>query len=95
MLLFQDLAFIPLVAAVPLFTGTASTPNHVPWVDVGWAVGAVAIILVGGRFLIPLAFRAIGGARTPEVFTALALFIVAAAATLANAAGLSMSLGAF
>ncbi len=49
----------------------------VPWREVGMAVGAVAVILVGGRFLIPPAFRAIGGARTPEVFTALALLIVA------------------
>ena len=59
------------------------------------AAGAIAVILVGGRFLIRPAFRAIGGARTPEVFTALALFVVAGAAALADAAGLSMSLGAF
>ena len=93
-LLFQDLAFIPLVAAVPLFAGAAG-PDHVPWRAVGMAVAAIAVILVGGRFLIPPAFRAIGGARTPEVFTTLALFIIAAAAVIANAAGLSMSLGAF
>ncbi len=93
-LLFQDLAFIPLVAAVPLLTGR-DVPMMVPWVDVGRAVGAIAIILIGGRYLIGPAFRAIGGARTPEVFTALALFVVAGTAALADAAGLSMSLGAF
>jgi monovalent cation:proton antiporter-2 (CPA2) family protein len=93
-LLFQDLAFIPLVAAVPLFAGK-SLPGHVPWREVALAVISVAVILGGGRFLVPRAFRAIGGARTPEVFTALALFVIAAAATVANAAGLSMSLGAF
>ena len=94
-LLFQDLAFIPLVAAVPLFAGGAARPDHVPWLEVGRAIGAIAVILVGGRFLIRPAFRAIGGARTPEVFTALALFVVAGTAALADAAGLSMSLGAF
>jgi monovalent cation:proton antiporter-2 (CPA2) family protein len=93
-LLFQDLAFIPLVAAVPLLTGR-DVPTMVPWMDVGKAVGAIAIILVGGRYLLRPAFRAIGGARTPEVFTALALFVVAGTAALADAAGLSMSLGAF
>ena len=94
-LLFQDLAFIPLVAAVPLLAGGASTPDQVPWWDLGKAAGAIGVILVGGRFLIRPAFRAIGGAHTPEVFTALALFVVAGAAALAGAAGLSTSLGAF
>ena len=94
-LLFQDLAFIPLVAAVPLFAGGAAAPDHVPWREMARAVGAIAVILAGGRFLIRPAFRAIGGARTPEVFTALALFVVAGSAALASAAGLSTSLGAF
>jgi monovalent cation:proton antiporter-2 (CPA2) family protein len=94
-LLFQDLAFIPLVAAVPLFAGAATLSHHVPWQDVAWAAGAVVLILSGGRFVIPYAFRAIGGAKTPEVFTAMALLVVAASAEIANAAGLSMSLGAF
>lgn len=94
-LLFQDLAFIPLVAAVPLFAGGEAAPAHVPWLELARAVGAIAIILIGGRFLIRPAFRAIGGARTPEAFTALALFVVAGSAALAGAAGLSTSLGAF
>ncbi len=94
-LLFQDLAFIPLVAAVPLFAGGSAAPHHVPWLELARAAGAIAVILVGGRFLIRPAFRAIGGARTPEVFTALALFVVAGSAALASAAGLSTSLGAF
>jgi monovalent cation:proton antiporter-2 (CPA2) family protein len=93
-LLFQDLAFIPLVAAVPLFGG-GDVPTAVPWLHVAKAAGAVAIILIGGRYAIRPAFRAIGGARTPEVFTALALFVVAGTAALADLAGLSMSLGAF
>ena len=94
-MLFQDLAFIPLVAAVPLFAGAATVSRHVPWADVGWAVGAIVLILAGGRFVIPHAFRAIGGAKTPEVFTALALLVVAACAEIASAAGMSASLGAF
>ena len=94
-LLFQDLAFIPLVAIVPLLGGGGDVHTGVPWRGVALGAGAIAAILVGGRFLIPPAFRAIGGARTPEVFTALALFVVAAAASLASAAGLSTSLGAF
>ena len=101
-LLFQDLAFIPLVALVPLLAMGADAPNdlravtqHVPWRSVLQAAGAVAAILVGGRFLVPLVFRVIGGARMPEVFTATSLLIVVGTAFLADKAGLSMSLGAF
>jgi monovalent cation:proton antiporter-2 (CPA2) family protein len=93
-LLFQDLAFIPLVALVPLLSGGKVT-GQVPWLDVLEAAAAVAAILLGGRFLVPPVFRLIGGARTPEVFTATALLLVVGTAFLANAVGLSMSLGAF
>jgi len=92
-LLFQDLAFIPLVALVPLLAG--DMPERVPWLDVARGAGAIAVILLGGRFLVRPAFRAIGGARTPEVFTALSLLTVIGTAALAHYAGLSMSLGAF
>jgi monovalent cation:proton antiporter-2 (CPA2) family protein len=93
-LLFQDLAFIPLVALVPLL-GSDNIPDHVPWHDVARAAVAIAIILIGGRYLMRPLFRAIGGAKTPEVFTTVALLIVAGTASIATAAGLSPSLGAF
>jgi Kef-type K+ transport system membrane component KefB len=93
-LLFQDLAFIPLVALVPLLA-QHSLPNQVPWHDVARGVAAVAVILVGGRFAVPPLIRVLGGARTPELFTLASLLIVAGTAYIANLAGLSMSLGAF
>jgi len=93
-LLFQDLAFIPLVAVVPLLA-EHTLPDHVPWLDVARAAIAIAVILVGGRFVVPPLIRAIGGARTPELFTTAALLIVAGTAYIASLAGLSMSLGAF
>lgn len=93
-LLFQDLAFIPMVAVVPLMA-TRQVPAHVPWQEVARAAVAIAMILIGGRFLVRPLFRAVGGARTPEVFTAVALLIVTGAAWLATLAGLSPSLGAF
>ena len=93
-LLFQDLAFIPLVALVPLLANR-QVPDHVPWLDVARAAIAIAVILVGGRFLLRPLFRAIGGAKTPEIFTAVALLIVIGAAAIATLGGLSPSLGAF
>jgi len=94
-LLFQDLAFIPLVALVPLLGTQAAMPDHLPWAEAGIGVAAIAAILIAGRFLMRPIFQAIGGARTPEVFTATALLIVVGTALLAEEAGLSASLGAF
>ena len=93
-LLFQDLAFIPLVALVPLLGG-GDLPDRFPWWDFARGVAVIAAILIGGRFLLNPAFRVIGGARSPEMFTTLGLLVVAGTAALAEWAGLSMSLGAF
>ncbi len=97
-LLFQDIAFIPLVALLPLLApGHLPThlPTHLPWLAAGQTLAAIAVILFGGRFLLQPAFAAVGGARTPELFTATALLVVLGAAAIAEAAGLSPSLGAF
>ncbi|MDD2878419.1 MAG: monovalent cation:proton antiporter-2 (CPA2) family protein [Acidiphilium sp.] len=97
-LLFQDMAFIPLVALVPLFASghlPNHLPQHVPWFAVGRALIAVVAILAGGIYLVERIFRLVGGTRTPEVFTAMTLLIVVGTAALAHWAGLSPSLGAF
>ncbi|GAA0540951.1 CPA2 family monovalent cation:H+ antiporter-2/glutathione-regulated potassium-efflux system protein KefB [Rhizomicrobium palustre] len=93
-LLFQDMAFIPLVALVPLLAGDQVT-TQIPWVWVGKSLLAIAVILIGGSYLIRPLFRLIGGAKVPEIFTATALFLVVGTAALAHWAGLSVSLGAF
>lgn len=92
-LLFQDLASVPLIAIVPILAGQhSSTPI---WLSLVKVVGAIAAILLAGRFLLRPAFRIVGGTRTRELFTATALLVVAAAAAVAGLAGLPWSLGAF
>lgn len=93
-LLFQDLAFIPLVALVPMLGG-GPMPSTVPWIGVLGAVATAIAIVIGGRFVIGPIFRLVGGAKTPEVFTAMALLVVVGTAAVAHAVGLSTSLGAF
>ena len=93
-LLFQDIAFIPLVALTPLLA-SEMLPINLPWNRFAIGLGAVAAILLGGRYVLPRAFRLVGGARVPEVFTTLALLTVVGTAAIADYAGLSMSLGAF
>lgn len=92
-LLFQDLASIPLIALVPVLAGQGATGPIVP--ALAHAILGVAIILIGGRFLSRPIFRLAGGGKTQELFTATALLIVASSAAIANVSGLPMSLGAF
>ena len=95
-LLFQDLAVLPVLAVLPLL----SAPAGGQAVQAAWWAGllklfAVVGIVVGGRLLLRPALRVVARVQVGEVFTAAALLTVIATALLANAAGLSGSLGAF
>ena len=93
-LLFQDMATVPLAALVPLIGDHGGVAGPI-WPPVLKALAAVALILLGGRYLVRPLFRLVGGVKTGELFTAMALLIVAGAAAVAGLAGLPMSLGAF
>ncbi len=95
-LLFQDLAAIPMLAVVPLLGGgyIAASPDDVA-LAVLKVVGMVAIVVVGGNLLLRPLLRIVARTKTPELFTASALLIVAGTALLMNAVGISMALGAF
>ena len=94
-LLFQDLASIPLIALAPMLASQGAQAGAPDPMGMVKAVAAIAVILLGGRFLVRPLFRLVGGYKTREVFTATALLVVAGAAALAELAGLPMSLGAF
>lgn len=95
-LLFQDLAIIPMVALLPLLGAATGPETSTPlWQELLQIVAYVGAILVGGRYLVRPLFRIVDAAGTREVFFATALLLVFGTAALADAAGLSMSLGAF
>jgi len=93
-LLFQDIAAIPLLAAMPLLA-THAVASATPWLDALRAAGAIAGIIVIGRYLTRPALRLIAAADTREVFTAFALLLVLGISQLMSLVGLSMALGAF
>lgn len=97
-LLFQDLAIIPILALLPLL-GMAPAGDDAladSWPEkLALAAGAIAAIVFGGRYLVRPLFLAVDTAKTRELFSATALLIVIGVAVLASYAGLSMSLGAF
>ncbi len=104
-LLLQDLAVIPMLAVLPLLATapvSATGGGHATLVDglPGWAqtlvvLGAVAVIVVMGRFLVRPAFRFIAAARLRELFTAFALLLVIGIALLMTMVGLSPAMGTF
>jgi monovalent cation:proton antiporter-2 (CPA2) family protein len=95
-LLFQDLAVLPMLAVLPLLAPGMHASRGPWWLGLlKLLVVIVAVILGGGRLLLRPALRVVARVRVPEVFTAAALLTVIATALIANQAGLSMSLGAF
>ncbi|MGR4869178.1 glutathione-regulated potassium-efflux system protein KefC [Variovorax sp. LARHSF232] len=98
-LLFQDVAAIPILALLPLLATGADAAEATG----GWArtlealkiIGVIAGIVLGGRLLLRPLLRWIARSRTPEIFTAASLLLVVAIAALMQLVGLSMALGAF
>jgi glutathione-regulated potassium-efflux system protein KefB len=95
-LLFQDLAAIPLIAMVPLLAVHAGATNLTQSaIAVGQALGTIAIVTVGGHFLLSPIYRMVASSGVREAMTATALLTVLGIAGVMQAAGLSAALGAF
>jgi CPA2 family monovalent cation:H+ antiporter-2 len=110
-LLFQDIAVIPMLALFPLLAlpgGPGGTVEHgevahgatlvsaLPaWAQTLAVLGAVAAVVVGGRFMVRPLFRALARTRLREIFTAAALLLVVGIALLMTQVGLSPALGTF
>lgn len=91
-LLFQDIAVVPILAITAFLGGaSAGMSGNDAWI----AIGSLAGLVVVGHFGLPYLFRFIAIVKADEVFTAAALLVVALAALLMQWAGLSMALGAF
>ena len=97
-LLFQDMAVVPLLAVLPLLA-PASEGTHAQLGDgmraVGLIAGAIALIVLAGRYLLNPFFRLLAQSGSREVMTAAALLVVLGAALTMQKAGMSMALGAF
>ncbi|WP_114970006.1 glutathione-regulated potassium-efflux system protein KefC [Rhodoferax ferrireducens] len=98
-LLFQDVAAIPILALLPLLAQfSASNETLAPVNHAQEALKIIAVIagiVLGGRLLLRPLFRWIARSRTPEIFTAASLLLVVGIAGLMQLVGLSMALGAF
>ena len=98
-LLFQDVAAIPILALLPLL-GAVSEPNEAVaqsnrLLEAIKIIAVIGGIIVGGRLLLRPLLRWIANSGTPEIFTAASLLLVVGIAALMQFVGLSMALGAF
>jgi monovalent cation:proton antiporter-2 (CPA2) family protein len=94
-LLFQDLAVVPLLALVAVLAPGEGGGGAPVWLSALRAVVAVTAVVLIGRYLLNPFFRILARARAREIMTAAALLVVIAAAILMTHAGLSPALGAF
>ncbi|MBZ4416624.1 monovalent cation:proton antiporter-2 (CPA2) family protein [Myxococcus sp. RHSTA-1-4] len=94
-LLLQDLAIVPLLALVALLSPQDSAGSDPLWLSSAKMLGAVAVVVLTGRYLLSPFFRVLASAGAHEVMTAAALLVVIAAAALMTSVGLSSALGAF
>jgi len=98
-LLFQDVAAIPILALLPLLgvvsMGNAALADSNLWVEAIKIIAAIGGVILGGRLLLRPLLRWIANSGTPEIFTAASLLLVVGIAGLMQMVGLSMALGAF
>ena len=97
-LLFQDLAVVPLLVVVPLLAvggGDFSSLLKALGTAAGKAAVALGIIFLGGRAFLEPVFRIGASAKSPEAFVATILVTVISMSTLTESLGLSDTLGAF
>lgn len=94
-LLFEDLLIVPLLAIVAFLSPVRIESSTPLWLDIGKALGSVAIIVAAGRWLLNPLFSVLVRSKAREVMTAAALLVVLGAGVLMEKGGLSMAMGAF
>lgn len=95
-LLLQDLAIVPFLAAVAFLAPVTGEADANPrWVEIAMALTAIAAVVAVGRWLLNPMFRFFAATGAREIMTAAALLVVLGAALTMQIGGLSMAMGAF
>jgi len=93
-LLFQDIAVMPMLAILPLLGGEHHDLSG-SLLSVGKGLAVLIALVFGGRYVLRPVLRVVAETKVSEAFTAVALFVVLGTALLVESVGMSMALGAF
>ncbi|MEO8724323.1 MAG: cation:proton antiporter, partial [Sphingobium sp.] len=95
-LLFQDLSIVPLITILAALSRNPADVSGPPgWTVALYTVGAIAVLVVAGRFILRPVLNLVGGLGDRELFVVVGLFTVLASAALMHSLHLSTALGAF
>jgi CPA2 family monovalent cation:H+ antiporter-2 len=94
-LIFQDMAIVPMIALVPVLSGIRAASPLAILVRFLAGGAIIAAVFIAARFLMPRLLRLIVGTRIREVFLITSLVICLGMAWLTSSLGLSLALGAF
>lgn len=95
-LLFQDIAVVPLLIIIPLLAGGGDgSIAYSLLMALVKGAAVIAVLMAVGKWILPYAFREIASQRTDELFVLATLLVALVAGGLTHAFGLSMALGAF
>lgn len=97
-LLFQDIAVIPILSVLPILAihDTGIIPDATPgWQSALMVAGVIAGIIIGGHYLVVPLLRIIAGSKSREIFVAAALALIIGIALAMEAVGISAALGTF
>ncbi|MCP4898840.1 MAG: sodium:proton exchanger [bacterium] len=93
-LLFQDLAVVPIMLALPLLAGHAATAGEIAWL-LARSAAVILLTMVGARFVFPWITARIVASGSRELFTLTTFLAAVGTALVFDYFGLSMALGAF
>jgi monovalent cation:proton antiporter-2 (CPA2) family protein len=94
-LLFQDIAVIPLMVVLGLMAAGKGGATSFDWTAAGIAVGMIGLLVLAGHYALRPVLRFIANTKLREIFVGFSLLLVLGIAALMEAVGLSMALGAF
>ena len=95
-LLFQDLAIVPLITIIAALSRAPADPSTPPgWLLGFYTLGAITALVLAGRFLVGPLLRLTGRLGERELFVVVGLFTVFASAAVMEALHLSIALGTF
>jgi monovalent cation:H+ antiporter-2, CPA2 family len=94
-LIFQDLAVVPMMLAVPALAGASGRGLPAALAALGKTAATAAVLVLAARFVVPRLLHALAETRQKAIFVVAVLFLVLGTALVATWAGLSAALGAF